>query len=137
MVRAFLRPQERDGHVQVTLVDASTKKPAFATSHQVFHEALQLVEPGSETEAFESISFVLHNHSVPAFQSLHTVFLTEASGEYRFKPQRQVPTKQTVLPFGLKDSPRKRKSKPKSADAAGQPKAKRPRSSTKPPCVGT
>lgn len=130
MIRAFLVDPNETGNLRVTIVEPISKKPVFVTSHQVFRDVLDRINPNSEQEAFESVSFVIHSYTVNAFEPLHTVSLTEASDSYQFKRQKQMPTKQTRLPFGLRDSPRKRKrsSTPMPKDGA---KAKRVRSAPK------
>ena len=121
----FLCPgAPRDDVTKVTILEPSSGKPVFRTSHQMFADVLKL------SDAVEAISFVIHSYSVSPFQPLDTVSLTKTSDCYYFKfIKARVPTVQTRLPFGLKNSPRKRKPRQQAAGqtAAGQSRVKRTR----------
>ncbi|CAK9029044.1 Uncharacterized protein SCF082_LOCUS18618 [Durusdinium trenchii] len=134
------------GHLQTTFVDGmeqqhvcilepSSLKPAFQTSHQVFQKALSKVNGDSASPSVETITFTIHSYTVNPFQPLHTVCLNlaKASHGHKFVAKKAPPAKQAKLPFGLAFSPRKRAAKPSRPRpaASAEPAAKKLKKVTK------
>lgn len=134
------------GHLQTTFVDGmeqqhvcilepSSLKPAFQTSHQVFQKALSKVNGDSASPSVETITFTIHSYTVNPFQPLHTVCLNlaKASHGHKFVAKKAPPAKQAKLPFGLAFSPQKRAAKPSRPRpaASAEPAAKKLKKVTK------
>lgn len=98
---------------EISILESDSGQPAVLTSHQLFERVLSIT--GVEETGLVSIPFVIHTYSVKPFQNLQSVFLESAVDGREFSTQSQ-PTNRgkpskTKLPFGIENSPRKRKPK--------------------------
>lgn len=111
------------GPNEVRILDSLSGQPALVTSHQMFQQVVSLHSLTGQSRP--TIPFVVHTYSVRGLQKLDSVRMESTTDGLEFLSVRSKAKKSTTvcLPFGIHESPRKRKGRAKAKSSHPQGKA--------------